>query len=88
MVSPEEVLEHLRRVVAEQAEDPRLWPSTAAVEDLQLALRLLHEIVEGVSREECALRAIERAGLTVNAIRTALEASGLDSIGFMTADPE
>jgi hypothetical protein len=49
------------QIVNEQAEDEGLWfmPQYASEAYLQAALRRLHEAVEGKSKENCALEALD-----------------------------
>ena len=53
-------IESARAVVYEQALDDRLWcrPGTIVEATLQNELRRLHEIIEGKSKETCALEAM------------------------------
>lgn len=50
--------EKIRSVVNEQAEDEGLWCDTRYASEayLQAALRRLHEVIEGKTSEECAIR--------------------------------
>lgn len=48
--------ERLRALVAAQAESPLLWGQATTMQavHLQQALRLLHEVIEGKTSEQCA----------------------------------
>ena len=56
-----ERLREAKELIEIQAEDDGLWfvAETAPEAYLQESLRRLHEVIEGVSQEECARRALE-----------------------------
>jgi len=60
--TPERVLDRLRKVVDEQAEDHGLWFEAKYITEhnLQRALRRLHAAIEGKTEEECARAAMNK----------------------------